>query len=106
LLVFVVAHATIGLVVTVRRPANPIRCRAMHDAREVSVVRYADLKGGHVRRVVQVLGIALMTAGLLLDTSVRSRNRRGDTTSDKYRTSRLPVVLFAIGAVLLVLSSL
>jgi len=78
----------------------------MHDAREVSVVRYADLEGGHVRRVVQVLGVALMAAGLLLDTSVRSRNRRGDTTSDKSRTSRLPVVLVAIGAVLLVLSSL
>lgn len=78
----------------------------MHDAREVSVVRCADLEGGHVRRVVQVLGVALMAAGLRLDTSVRSRNRRGDATSDKYRTSRLPVVLFAIGAVLLVLSSL
>jgi hypothetical protein len=39
----------------------------MHDAREVSVVRYADLEGGPVRRVVQVLGIALMAAGLLLD---------------------------------------
>jgi hypothetical protein len=59
-----------------------------------------------VRRVIQVLGMALMTAGLLLDTSVRSHNRRGGTTSDKHLASRLPVVLFVIGAVLLVLSSL
>jgi hypothetical protein len=33
-----------GRSVTVRRPANPIRCRAMHDARGVSVVRHADLE--------------------------------------------------------------
>ncbi len=59
-----------------------------------------------MRRVIQVLGIALMAAGLLLDTSVRSRNRRGGRTSDKHLTSPLPVVLFVIGAVLLVLSSL
>jgi hypothetical protein len=67
---------------------------------------WADLEGGHVRRVIQALGIALMAAGLLLDTSVRSRNRRGSRTADKHITSRLPVVLFVIGAVLLVLSSL
>ncbi len=65
----------------------------------------ADLEGGYVRRGIQVLGIALMAAGLLLDTSVRSRNRRGGRTSDKHLTGPLPVVLFVIGAVLLVLSS-
>jgi hypothetical protein len=59
-----------------------------------------------VRRTIQVLGIALITAGLLLDTSVRNRNRRADRTSDKHRTGRLPVLLFFIGAVLLVLSSI
>jgi hypothetical protein len=59
-----------------------------------------------VRRAIQVLGIALMTAGLLLDSSVRRRNRRAGSTSDKNRTSRLPVLLFWIGAVLLVLSSI
>ena len=63
-------------------------------------------KGGHVRRAIQVLGIALMAAGLLLDSSVRSRNRRAGKTSDKNLTSRLPVPLFWIGAVLLVLSSI
>ena len=66
----------------------------------------ADLEGGHVRRAIQVLGIALMTAGLLLDSSVRSRNRRAGGTSGKNLTSRLPVLLFWIGAVLLVLSSI
>jgi hypothetical protein len=59
-----------------------------------------------VRRAIQVLGIALMTAGLLFDTSVRSRNRRAGRTSDKHRTNRLPLVLFWVGAVLLVLSSI
>jgi hypothetical protein len=59
-----------------------------------------------VRRVIQVLGIALMTAGLLLDRSVRRRNGRAGRTSDKHHTSRLPLVLFWIGAVLLVLSSI
>jgi hypothetical protein len=54
-----------------------------------------------VRRAVQVLGIALMAAGLLIDTSQR-RNRR----ADKERTSRIPLVLFWIGAVLLVLASI
>jgi uncharacterized membrane protein len=59
-----------------------------------------------VRRAIQVLGIALMAAGFLLDNSVRSRIRRADSTSDKNRTSRLPVLLVWIGAVLLVLSSI
>jgi hypothetical protein len=59
-----------------------------------------------VRRAIQVLGIALMAAGFLLDNSVRSRNRPGDSMSDKNRTSRLPVLLVWIGAVLLVLSSI
>jgi hypothetical protein len=72
----------------------------------VSVVSYADLEGGQVRRAIQVLGVALMAAGLLLDNSVRKRNRRAGSSSDKHRTSRLPVLLFWIGAVLLVLSSI
>ena len=59
-----------------------------------------------MRRAIQVLGIALMAAGLLFDTSARSRNRRAGRTSDKHLTSRLPVVLVWIGAVLLVLSSI
>jgi hypothetical protein len=59
-----------------------------------------------VRRAIQVLGIALMTAGLLLDRSLRSRSRRAGGTSDKNLTSRLPLLLFWIGAVLLVLSSI
>jgi uncharacterized membrane protein len=59
-----------------------------------------------VRRAIQVLGIALMAAGFLLDNSARSRIRRADSTSDKNRTSRLPVLLVWIGAVLLVLSSI
>ena len=57
-------------------------------------------------RVIQVLGVALMAAGLLVDNSMRSRNRRTGSTSDKYRTSRLPLWLFWIGAVLVVLSSI
>jgi hypothetical protein len=59
-----------------------------------------------VRRAIQVLGIALMAAGLLLDDSVRRRHRRAGRTADKNLTSRLPVVLVWIGAVLLVLSSI
>jgi hypothetical protein len=59
-----------------------------------------------VRRVIQVLGIAFMTAGLLVDNSARRRNRGAGTTSDEHHTSRLPVLLFWIGAVLLVLSSI
>jgi hypothetical protein len=70
------------------------------------VVRDADLEGGHMRRVIQVLGIALMAAGLLTDNSMRSRNRRTGRPSDKDRTSRLPLWLFWIGAVLVVLSSI
>ena len=59
-----------------------------------------------MRRAVQVLGIALMAAGLLLDASRRNRNRRAGRTSDENRTSRLPLVLFWIGAVLLVVASI
>jgi hypothetical protein len=59
-----------------------------------------------VRRAIQVLGIAVMAAGFLLDNSVRRRHRRAGGTSDKHLTSRLPVVLVWIGAVLLVLSSI
>jgi hypothetical protein len=59
-----------------------------------------------VRLAIRVLGVALMAAGLLLDSSVRRRNRRAGSTSDKSHTSRLPVLLFWIGAVLLVLSSI
>jgi hypothetical protein len=59
-----------------------------------------------MRRVIQLLGVALMAAGLLVDNSMRSRNRRTGNTSDKDRTSRLPLWLFWIGAVLVVLSSI
>jgi hypothetical protein len=59
-----------------------------------------------MRRAIQVLGIALMAAGLLLDRSVRDRDRRAGSTADKSLPSRLPVLLFWIGAVLLVLSSI
>ena len=58
-----------------------------------------------MRRAIQVLGIALMAAGLLLDSSVRTRNRRAGRTPDKNLTSRLPLLLFWVGAVLLVLAS-
>ncbi len=105
-MVFLFGYATIGLVVTLLRPANRPAVGAMHDRRQVSDVSYADREGGHVRRAIQVLGVAVMAAGLLLDSSVRSRNRRAGKTSDKHRTSRLPVLLFWIGAVLLVLSSI
>lgn len=59
-----------------------------------------------MHRAIQVLGIGLMTAGLLLDSSVRRGNRRAGRISDKHRTSRLPLLLFWIGALLLVLSSI
>jgi hypothetical protein len=59
-----------------------------------------------VRRAVQVLGIALMTGGLLLDRSLRNRDRHAGGTSDEHPTSRLPLWLFWTGAVLLVLSSI
>jgi hypothetical protein len=58
-----------------------------------------------VRRAIQVLGIALMAAGLLLDSSRRNRDRRAGGTPGKHRTGRLPVVLFWTGAVLLALAS-
>jgi heme/copper-type cytochrome/quinol oxidase subunit 2 len=58
-----------------------------------------------VRRTIQVLGIALMVAGLFIDSSARSRRRAGATT-DRDLTSRLPLLLFWIGAVVLVLASI
>ena len=57
-------------------------------------------------RAIQVLGIALMAAGLLIDASARSRARRAGEASGKSRSSRLPLVLFWIGAALVVLSSI
>ena len=66
----------------------------------------ADPRGGQVRRAIQVLSIALMTAGLLLDNSLRCRDRRAGGASDKDATGRRPLLLFWIGAVLLVLSSI
>jgi hypothetical protein len=59
-----------------------------------------------MRRAIQVLGIALMAAGLLLDSSVRTRNRRAGREPDRNRTSRLPLLLFWVGAVLLVVASI
>jgi hypothetical protein len=62
-----------------------------------------------VGRAIQVLGIALMAAGLLVDASARNRDRRdrraGDASGGR-RTSRLPLALFWTGAVLVVLSSI
>jgi hypothetical protein len=59
-----------------------------------------------MRRVIQVLGIALMVAGFLVDNSARSRQRRAGGSADKEVSTRLPLVLFCIGAVLLVLASI
>jgi hypothetical protein len=59
-----------------------------------------------VRRAIQVLGIAVMAAGLLLDSSQRNRDRRAGVTPGRHPTSRLPVVLFWTGAVLLTLASI
>ena len=59
-----------------------------------------------MRRVIQLLGIALMVAGFLVDNSMRNRQRRAGGTADKDASTRLPYVLFGIGAVLLVLSSI
>jgi hypothetical protein len=59
-----------------------------------------------MRSVVRVLGVALMVAGFLVDNSVRSRRRRAGGNVDKDATTRLPFVLFCIGAVLLVLASI
>jgi hypothetical protein len=76
------------------------------DGRKVSAGNDPDLEGGHVRRVIQVLGVALMVAGFLVDRSLRSGNRRAGRTSDEPGTSRFPLLLFWIGAVLLVLGSI
>ena len=59
-----------------------------------------------MRRAMQVLGIAVMAAGLLLDRSLRNRHRRAGAPSDKSLTSRLPLLLFWVGAVLLILASI
>jgi len=59
-----------------------------------------------MRPATQVLGVALMVAGFLVDNSVRRRHRRAGRTSDKEVTTRLPFVLFCVGAVLLVLASI
>jgi len=59
-----------------------------------------------VRGAIQLLGIGLMFAGLFLDASVRNRDRRAGTASASNTTSRLPLVLFWIGAVLVVLTSI
>jgi hypothetical protein len=66
-----------------------------------------------VRRALQVLGLALITAGLFLGNAPRDRDRRtgpslrwkGGTSEENLR-SRLPVLLFWVGAVLLMLSSI
>ena len=58
-----------------------------------------------MRRTIQVLGIALMVAGLFIDSSARSRRRAG-ATADRDLISRLPLLLFWIGAVVLVLASI
>jgi hypothetical protein len=44
-------------------------------------------------------------AGLFIDSSARSRRRAG-ATADRDLTSRLPLLLFWIGAVVLVLASI
>jgi hypothetical protein len=66
-----------------------------------------------VRRAMQVLGLALITAGLFLGNAPRDRDRRTGPslrskggTSDRNLRSRLPLLLFWVGAVLLVLSSI
>jgi hypothetical protein len=46
-----------------------------------------------------------MVAGLVIDRSVGSRRRAGGT-ADRNLTSRLPLLLFWIGAVVLVLASI
>jgi len=59
-----------------------------------------------MRPAIQVLGVGLMVAGFLVDNSVRRRHRRAGGPSDKEVTTRLPFVLFCVGAVLLVLASI
>ena len=59
-----------------------------------------------MRRAVQVLGIALMAGGLLLDSSLRKRDRRAGGTPGRSSTGRLPTVLFWVGAGLLVVGSI
>jgi hypothetical protein len=59
-----------------------------------------------VRRAIQVLGIALMAGGLLLDRWLRDRDRRAGGSSGGNPIGRLPLPLFWVGAALLVLSSI
>jgi hypothetical protein len=59
-----------------------------------------------VRRAIQAIAIAVMAAGLLVDRSRRTRDRRAGEPSATDRGSRPPLVLFWAGAVLLVLSSI
>jgi hypothetical protein len=74
--------------------------------RQVRVARRAEPWGGQVGRAIQAVGIALMTAGLLLDSTRRKRDRRAAGPSGGNPSSRLPLWLFWIGAVLLVLASI
>jgi hypothetical protein len=59
-----------------------------------------------VRRAIQAVAVAVMAAGLLVDSSRRARDRRPGGPSATNRSSRLPLVLFWVGAALLVVSSL
>jgi hypothetical protein len=59
-----------------------------------------------VRRAIQAIAIAVMAAGLFVDSSRRTRDRRAGVPSGTDRGNRLPLVLFWVGAVLLVLSSI
>ena len=66
-----------------------------------------------MRRAIQVLGLALITAGLFLGRAPRDRDQRTGLslpwkggTSDGNLRSRLPLLLFWVGVVLLVLSSI
>jgi hypothetical protein len=59
-----------------------------------------------VRRAVKVLAVALMAAGLLVDSARRTHDRRAGGPSGTDRAGRLPLALFWVGAVLLVLSSI
>jgi hypothetical protein len=73
--------------------------------RQVRGASRAEPEGGQVGRAIQAVGIALMTAGLLLDSARRKRDRRAGPPGGN-PSSRLPLSLFWIGAVLLVLASI
>jgi hypothetical protein len=59
-----------------------------------------------MRGVISVLGIGLMLAGFLVDNSARRRQRQAGGTTGKEVSTRLPMVLFSVGAVLLVLANI